>query len=56
MDKIIAEGSKALVPALLALVGVRVSEVLGIQSNAWKMLAAAGGALGGVMLANRLTK
>lgn len=56
MDNAIKAAKVALVPGLFALVGVRVSEVIGIQSNAWKMLAAATGAIGGVMLAAKLSK
>ena len=55
MDNAIKAAQAALVPGILALVGVRVSEVLGITSNSWKMLAAVAGAVGGVALASKLT-
>jgi hypothetical protein len=54
MDNAIKAARVALVPGLLALVGVRASEVLGIKSQSWKLLAAAAGAIGGVMLASKL--
>lgn len=44
----------ALVPGLLALAGVRVSEMLGFKSKSSQFLAAAAGAIGGVMLASKV--
>lgn len=44
----------ALVPGLLALVGVRLASMIAPASAGWQLIAGAGGAIAGVMIAKHV--